>query len=247
MIKGIFTSGSGMHPRMLRLQVIANNLANINTTGFKRDSMFIQALKKTGLIQQQNDGDLAGLDVRQFTDFSEGSLAPTNNPFDVAIQGRGFFVVETPQGMQYTRNGNFMLSADGSLVTSQGYPVLGVGGRIQFPDIRKLAQGNVAITATGEIFADNSLIGKLRVVDFERASDLRKQGNTLFSTSAKELFTEADGKTTAIKQGFLEESNVDGIEEMIEMIELNRSFESDQKSIQYQDSTLEKAMDVGRV
>lgn len=247
MIKGIYASSSGMQPKMLRLEVIANNLANINTTGFKRDSMFVQVLKKTGLVRLQDGGELAGFDVKQFTDFSESSHVPTNNPLDVAIQGRGFFVVETAHGMRYTRNGSFMLSADGSLVTAQGYPVMGVGGRIQFPGIQKSAQGNIAITVTGEILLDKSVIGKLRVVDFENESELKKQGDSLFSTTAKEQFTEADGKTTVIRQGFLEESNVDGIEEMIEMVELNRSFEADQKSLQYQDSTLEKAMEVGRL
>lgn len=247
MIKGIYASGSGMLPRMLRLEVIGNNLANINTTGFKRDNIFVQILKDSAVTQSQGTGELVGLDVHEYTEFTEGSLKQTNNQLDVAMQGRGFFVVETPRGVRYTRNGNFSLSVDGTVVTAQGYPVLGNGGRIQLPDIHKLAQGDLSITEIGEIIVDKKPVGTLRIADFEDNSVLKKEAGTYFVASAPEKGADVDGKDRLIRQGFLEESNVDGIEEMIAMVELSRNFESDQKAMQYQDGTLDKAMEVGRV
>jgi flagellar basal-body rod protein FlgG len=247
MIKGIYSSGAALQPRMLHLEVLANNLANIGTTGFKRENTFLEVMKGTELAQSQGKGELAGLHVRQFTDFSEGSLNQTDNPLDVAIQGRGFFAVETPQGICYTRNGNFMLSLNGTVVTSQGYPVLAHEGKLQIPDIQKAVHGNIKINEAGEVQFNNALVGKLRLVDFENKSALRKAGESLFVTEASNQPKDVDSNQTLIRQGFLEESNVDGIHEMIEMIELNRSFESDQKAVQTQDGTLEKTIEVGRI
>ena len=247
MIKGIYASGSGMVPRMMKLEVIANNLANISTTGFKRDNIFVQILKDTGISQSKGGGDLSGLDVKEYTDFAEGSMSQTSNPLDLAIQGPGFFTVQSPTGTCYTRNGSFSLSTNGTLVTSQGYPVLGTGGPIQLPDVRKLSQGDIVINQSGEVTFDGKIISRLRIANFADMSALKKEGGTYFVSTAPEKGTEADGKDIVIRQGQLEESNVNGIEEMIEMIELSRSFESAQKTMLYQDSTLEKAMDVGQV
>ena len=247
MIKGIFSSGSGMQPRMLRLEVIGNNLANINTTGFKRDNIFIQVLKNASTVNDMQSNDLEGLDIVQFTDHGEGSLYQSNNPLDLAIQGEGFFVVETPRGQRFTRNGNFTLGLDGTILTSEGYPVLGSNGRIQLPDINKLSQGDIAISPAGEITVDRNILGKIRIVAFDDMRKLKKDGNSLFVTEEKGRELDSTKDSTIIRQGFLEESNVDGIEEMIAMVELSRSFESDQKAIQYQDSTLERAVEMGRL
>lgn len=251
MIKGIFASGSGMQPRMLRLEVLANNLANIDTTGFKKENIFVQVLNETNNLSATANatgkGELAGLDVKQFTDFSAGSMRPTNNPLDIAIEGNGFFVIETPRGIRYTRNGNFMLAADGTVVTLQGQPVMGSGGKIQFPQLQKITDGKLAISENGEITLNQTAIGKFKIVDFENLTKLKKEGSSVFVAPDDERPREVENSTTKIRQGYLEESNVEGIAEMIAMVELNRSFESDQKSIQYQDGTLERAMDVGRV
>jgi flagellar basal-body rod protein FlgF len=247
MIKGVYSSGSGMQPRMMRLDVISNNLANIDTAGFKRDNLFIKILKDKGTEMAQGKGELAGMDVKQYTDFSEGSLRQTGNQLDMAIIGNGFFSIDTPNGIRYTRNGNFMLAVDGTVVTNQGYPVLGSAGKIQLPDVNKLAQGDISISETGDIFVDKNSVGKLRVVTFDDLTKLKKDKSSSFVTDEPERPVGDDSNSTIIRQGFLEESNVDGIEEMITMIELGRSFESDQKAIQAQDSTLEKAMEVGRM
>ncbi len=247
MIKGIYASGSGMQPRMLRLEVIGNNIANINTTGFKRDNIFIQVLKNAGSVSETQSNDFEGLDIVQFTDHGGGSFFQTNNPLDVAIQGEGFFVVDTPHGERYTRNGNFSLGLDGSLITAEGYPVMGKGGKIFLPDIKKLTQAQIGISQTGEITVDENIIGTFRIVSFTDTTKLKKDGNTLFLAKERGKEVDTSKDSTILRQGFLEESNVDGIEEMIQMVGLSRSFESDQKAIQYQDSTLERAVEMGRL
>ena len=247
MIKGIYASGTGMTPRMLKLEVIANNLANISTAGFKRDNIFVQTLKDAGVAQSKGGGDLSGLDVREYTDFSEGSINPTSNKLDLALQGSGFFVAQSPNGPLYTRNGSFGLSTDGTIVTAQGYPVMGTGGAIQLPDMQKLTQGNISINETGEVSVDGIQLGRLEVASFDDTSVLKKESGTYFTANEGAKTGVADGKNTSVRQGYLEESNVNGIEEMVQMIELSRSFESAQKAMVSQDGTLDKAKDVGKL
>ena len=247
MIKGIFSSEASMRPKMAKLEVIANNLANINSTGFKKDMLFMQMLKDSASAQASGKGDLDGLKINHVIDFSDGVLNQTGNPFDLALQGRGFFVAETPQGMRYTRNGNFKLSADGVLTTADGYPVMGAGGRIQFLQKERLQQGVVTVTDTGEIVLDKEIIAKLRIVDFDNLGTLKKDQKSFFAASGAERILEGTNTTAYVKQGFLEGSNVEGIEEMIAMVELTRGFETDQKIITAQDSTIEKSLEVGRV
>jgi flagellar basal-body rod protein FlgG len=247
MIKGIQTAGAALKPMMSRLEVIANNLANIDTTGFKKDNVFIELMKNTQIEQEQGKGDLAGYDVRRYSDFTEGSLKETHNPLDLAIQGRGFFVVDTPVGQRYTRNGNFTLSVDGTLQTSQGYRVMGTGGSIRFPDMQKLAHGDVVVTEDGEVILDNAVLARLQIVDFEDLTRLKKEGDSFMAEDPQQKPIQTNEKNTFIRQGYLEESNVEGIEEMIAMIELTRNFESSQRAIQSQNATLDKTLDVGKV
>jgi|WetSurMetagenome_2_1015567.scaffolds.fasta_scaffold51942_3 flagellar basal-body rod protein FlgF len=244
MIKGMQDTGSAMKPMMARLEVIANNLANINTTGFKRDDVFPAVLQDA--VAGGGGTVLTRMESRAATDFSEGSVVQTNNPLDVALQGAGFFVVETPSGPRYTRNGSFSLAVDGTLTTSKGYPVAGTGGPIRFPDLQQLSRGSVAISESGEVSLDGKVIGQLRIVQVDRLSGLTKDGTSLFTAQQDVRTVDAPQEAVAVKQGFLEESNVDGIEEMITMIELMRAFESNQKAAQQQDATLDRTMDVGR-
>jgi len=246
MTKGINTSAAGLRPMMTRLEIIANNLANINTTGFKRDAMFSNALKNAQAGIDNALGDTEGVDLTRVVDFTEGSFSQTNGSLDCAIQGRGFFVVDTPTGKQYTRNGHFTLSADGRLVTEQGYAVLGENGPIQFPDMHTLVTDQVRITGTGEVNVGSKLVGKLRVADFDSLAGMSKTSESLFTSTSPELTAGVDGNRIAVRQGFLEESNVDGLQEMMEMIEMSRTFESGQKVIQAQDSSLDKTMEVGK-
>jgi len=246
MIKGIHTAGAGMLPMLTRLEVIANNLANMNTTGFKRDEVFTKLVKDAAFIQAQGKGNDGETQVVHVIDFSEGGLAPTNNPLDLAVQGRGFFVVDTPEGLRYTRNGNFTLTTNGALVTAQGNPVMGIHGRIQLQNLQNLHQEQLVIAESGEIVMDGKSVARLRIVDFTDAQGLVKEAGALFAAPATMQPTEVHEDTATIKQGFLEGSNVEGLEEMIAMVELTRNFESNQRMITTLDGTLEKTNEVGR-
>lgn len=247
MIKGLYSSSNGMPPMLVRMEVIANNLANINTTGFKKDAMFVEMMNDPGVAPHPNAGELTTrLNVERTVDFGEGSLNETNNPLDVALQGKGYFVVQTPQGERYTRNGNFTVALDGTLTTNEGLSVLGTEGKIRFPDLQKMAQENVVITETGEIGVGKTQIGKLRVVEFKEELKLKKAGESLFRVEPDNDPKMTGNEFPIIRQGFLEESNVDGIAEMIEMIEITRNFESNQKAIASQDATLERLFEVAK-
>ena len=247
MIKGIQTAEAAMRPKLVRMELIANNLANVNTTGFKRDRLFVQMLSDSVGGKADAAGDLDSVQVIQGTDFSDGSLRQTGNPLDVAIQGRGFFAVDTPGGLRYTRNGSFRLSADGALVNTEGNQVMGTGGGIRFPDMQKLEQATVSITDAGEVMIDKETIGRIRVVNFADTSVLRKETASLFAAPPGTPTIDGVVPPGAVKQGFLEESNVNGVEEMIAMTELQRSFDTDQKVLQALDDSVAKSLDVGRL
>jgi flagellar basal-body rod protein FlgF len=245
-IKSLYTTESAMAPMLARMEIIANNLANINTTGYKKDNVFIRALDDA--TTQAAAGTASDqILMQEYTDFSEGSLRPTNNPLDVAVQGRGFLVVDTPYGVRFTRNGNLQLSLDGTLVTSAGYPVEGRNGRIQFPDVQRLQAGMIKISETGEVMADKQSLGHLRVVDFADYTALNKDQGSLFYPDENAVLVEGPGRETVVRQGYLEDSNVEGMSEMISMIEVSRSFEAEQKALQSQDATLAQTNEVGKV
>lgn len=247
MIKGLYASSNGMPPMLVKLEVIANNLANMNTSGFKKDGLFVQLMTDPGIAPAVGTGELSDrLQTIRVTDFSEGSLVQTSNPLDLALQGHGFFVVQTPQGLRYTRNGNFTVALDGTLTTVDGFPVLGKDGTIKFPDLQQLAQESVTILPSGEIQVGTKAIGALRIVDFEDTARLKKSGAALFSLDPTDDAGLHEVELPTVRQGYREESNVDGIAEMIEMIEITRHFESNQKAIASQDATLEKALEAGK-
>ena len=229
MIKGIYTSEASMRPKMTRMEVIANNLANINSTGFKRDRVFIEMLKESGAAS------------------SDGSLQPTNNPFDLALEGTGFFAVDTPNGLRLTRNGHFKLAPDGSLVTAEGFHVQGENGNVVIPNVDKLQQGNITINEAGEVLSDREPLTRLRIVTVANPDQLQKDQQALLIPGPDQIPVSVPQDQLHVRQGFLEESNVDAIEEMTAMIEISRSFETDQKIIQSQDATLDRSMDIGRV
>ncbi len=247
MIKGIYSSGSGMQPRLMRLDVIANNVANADTTGYKKDSVFVQIMKDAGVAQSTGAGELAGLDVKEFTDFGEGSLRPTNGPLDVAIQGEGFFVLDTPDGTRYTRNGNFRIADNGDVVNSSSDHLMGTGGKITIPSAEKMQQNDLTITKGGEIFMGQTMLGKIRLVTFSDMQKLMKTAGTMFKSEESPKDVSVSDEKTTVRQGYLEESNVEALTEMVQLVELSRGFETDQRTMRYQDSTLEKAMEVGRV
>ncbi len=226
MLKGLYLSKAGMLPQKQQLEVAANNLANINTIGYKKEDIFFRHL-----VNAVNASDPA--QGEQKIDFSEGALRHTGNPLDAAIVGDGFFVVQTDQGEAYTRNGSFSLDGEGRLVTQSGDPVLSDSGELQI-------QGkSVKINEKGELLVDGQSVGRLRIVTFDDPQRLLRIGKNYFS-QGDTVPSDVPEDDVDIRGGFLEGSNVNGIQEMISLIDLNRNYELGQKSIQSQDRTLDK-------
>lgn len=274
MIRGLYTGASGMIARMHDMDAISNNLANVDLTGYKRDTTVHKAFPELLLRRMNDDGvfkippgsvDQApiigtvgtGVEYNEsFTVFSQGAMKQTENPFDLALEGKGFFSIDTPNGERYTRNGSFHVSPEGLLVTKQGLPVLGEKGPIQ------LKKNNFIVDQQGRVwqnstFADDperlvsleenqwenvELVDQLKLVDFPRDRYLKKQGDSLwlndrFSGDPERVGVE-DG--LQVRQGFIEGSNVNPVQEMVRMIEVNRAYEANQKVIQAHDQMTDK-------
>ena len=259
MSEAIYTATSGALAYQLKLEVLSNNLSNINTVGFKED----RAIFKTYLPDSQHPTfetpqaeiisgepmDLAPYQTNNalvafectMTDFSSGQLKRTGNALDLALEGNGFFCIQTPDGVQYTRKGNFSLNQDGILVTQEGFPVLADGGEIKIDD------QDFAIDGEGNISVDGKQVDTLKIVNFADTHSLKKVGNTLFAPATSE-FTEEKAEGFTVNQGFIELSNVDAVKVMTEMLEVLRGFESYKKVIQSIDDVTSKAInDVGRL
>jgi flagellar basal-body rod protein FlgF len=236
MIKGIYTTAAAMQSRVLQEEVTANNLANMNTTGFKKDMIHFKDLLDGNLVKMDLDGGQGSLNATQevTTSFSQGQLRPTHNALDAALDGDGFFVVLTDDGEAYTRNGHFVLDADGRLLTAEGHAVLGASGPLE------LFPGEVEIKENGEIHQNGALVDELRIADLPKPYAMRKIGEGLFVPENPADLEEAEG--TLVRQGYLEDSNVNPISEMVRLIAISKSFETGQKSIQAQDRTLERAV-----
>jgi len=237
----IYMAAAGALATERKLDLIANNLANVNTAGFKRDigqfKFAEPAVPPAGSPApadsvMQLAAEAFWTEFRSSTDFSSGQFKNTGNTLDVALSGDGFFSVQTPEGLRYTRSGDFTLNSDGILSTKNGFPVMGTGGEIQIPQAAEKGESNVvAIDSEGGITVGTTKVGQLRVVDFEDRSQLQKVGNTLFA--APEAGGEAvEAESFSINQGFLELSNVDSVKMMTEMIQVLRGYEAYQKIIQ---------------
>lgn len=229
-----------------RLNSITNNLANVNTTGYKKDQlafkdtfiMFahdqimepVATVRSKKLFPEPIHIAKPRLAVAQ-TDFSQGSMKMTGDPLDVALHGEGFFKVQTPDGDYVTRNGHFRQTADGLLITEQGWPVLGNGGQITIPPNAK-----VSINEAGQIFNGDELIDQLQVVTYEDLNVLEKRGRNLFQPRPGQQPAEIPPQGTTVAQGFLEAANVEVVTEMVNMIEAQRQFEAYTKVMQSTDA-----------
>ena len=204
------------------LDVVSNNVANINTTGFKGDTAVFEEYVMPKARHDGFPGKHSKLsyvhDRATWHDLTQGPLRQTGNPFDLAIDGQEFFVVQTPQGERYTRNGSFQISNTGELVTTEGYRVVGDGGPIQFQTEDK----DVAINGDGTITVPNGTRGKLRLVTFENPQRLQKDGFSTFRATADQVPQAA--QRPHVIQGSIEMSNVKGIIEMTRMIEVTRAY-----------------------
>lgn len=203
-----------------QMDTIANNMANANTSGFKRQGiMFTEHLED--LRYQENEYSQV-LDYGQFTDMEPGPMRQTNNPFDLALDGPGFFGVQTPAGIQYTRAGNFTLSPIGELVTDSGRPVADAGGgTITIPP----EATEITITEGGLVSSDQGQHGQLMVVEFQDLQRLDFTGEGLFRTGQPAVPSE----NTRVRQGLLEGSNVNVISQTTEMITTLRAYQGVQR------------------
>jgi flagellar basal-body rod protein FlgF len=262
MISGLYTAASGLIAQTEQQDVIANNLANVNTNGYKKDTALFVPFP-TVFLNRINDEKvpipggwadamvpigMTGRGVQLRVDgvvpklTEEGSYNHTGNPLDLAIKGNGMFVVMSPQGLRYTRDGSFSLNSDGMLVTQNGYPVMGQRGQINVDG------SDVRVDDNGKIYVDKAEIDTFRIANFTQADPLRKQGDNMFYMLSGSQLPEDDDESVKVKQGYIETSNVNPVREMVDMITAYRAYEASSKAVQAQDTTLDKAVnDVGTI
>ena len=229
------------------LDVSANNMANVNTNGFKSNHMLFEEYLNSGAHEdnfQRPDRRVSYVQDRgTFVDFAQGSAQLTSNPLDVAIDGNGFFAVQTAAGERYTRDGNLHLNAQGQLVTVSGNAVLGTAGPIVFQptdhDINISPDGTV--TVLEGVSRTDSVRGKLRVVNFADPQKLLKQGDNLFS--ADQAAAAQPDPRSEIRQGYIEKSNVNAVTEMSRMIEIMRTYTQVANLLQQQSDLHKNAID----
>ena len=263
MWRGLYIAASGMITETKHTDMIANNLANASNTGFKRDDMAIREFEPM-LLRRINDYT-ADTDVTSFkgfrlghgaprvgmlglgsavdeiaTDHLQGALQTTGNTYDFAISGEGYFVIDTPQGPRYTRDGSFYRSASGQLQNVRGQAVLSAQGRpINIP----ADATRVNVSGDGRIYVGNTEIAQLGFVQFDAPDAVIKQGDNLYRPQEGARPTQATG---TIEQGLLEMSNTSIVTEMVELINNYRVYEAGSRAVQTQDSLLDKAVnDVG--
>ncbi len=244
MISAIQQAVQGMTVQIQKQDQIANNLANINTTGFKGSTLHASSFEES---LRNSRGEVAvNRNIRAdevFVDHHEGSFDQTNNPLDVALRGSGFFTTLGQDGVRYTRDGSFSLDHNGFLTTGSGDRVFGKDGFIQIDH----EKGPVTIQENGDVIQDRQKIDTLKISDFKKPYKLLRAGNNSFRPKLPDNpVLKSEG--FIVRQGFLESSNVDPITSMTQMITANRTYEAIAKALQSEDSTLDKAVNqVGRV
>lgn len=257
MVRGLYTAYTGMINQQKRLDTVTNNLANASTTGFKREGLTSKSFDQM-LTVKLNDLSVPYLNEgigkmslgvkigENYTDYSQGSFKETGNTYDLALAGNGFFTISYTDkkgntSEKYTRDGEFTMDSEGYLRTLEGDYVQGEGGDIMIP----VETSEVSIRDNGDIYADGEYVDSLRIVDFEDYNNIEKFGENLYNVVDGATETES---TAAVKQGYLEMSNINVVKEMVEMITISRAYESNQKLIQTEDDMLDKSVNqVGKV
>jgi flagellar basal-body rod protein FlgG len=244
MVNGLYTARNGMMLLQEMMENTTHNLSNANTMGFKKSLMASIAqveIKRNDELKLHQDEEHQMSE--NYIDYSQGSFVMTENPFDLALENSGFFEIETPNGVRYTRNGSFTRNGMGDLVTLQGHRVLGEG---RIP-INLDEATEFSVSAAGKVYADGKEVTKLSIVDFaNKREELGREGYNLYYSKSNALPEQAI--KTSVKQGFLETSNVSVVDSMVEMIRFQRNYEANQKSVLSEDETLQKAVnEVGRV
>lgn len=250
-MKALYSAATGMAAQQIQIDTIANNLANVSTNGFKKTRVAFEDLVYENIRTGEASADAKrpgqleiGSGSRVIAtqrDFTPGAISQTNGQLDVAIQGRGFFVVQTPDGNdRYTRVGTFNLNQDSELVTQQGYPVSpGVTIPNDAQEVLIGEDGTVQVRFNDT--TDATTVGTIEVVDFNNPNGMKALGGNLFAATSESgepiPMETVDGLT--LKQGFIEGSNVDIAEELISMIMAQRSFEVTSKAIESADETMQ--------
>ena len=256
-MSGIYSLLSAAKAQQRRLDATSNNLANVNTSGFKGDrAVFKEHLNRVIGQDLESEEDLFAHDQflspfssggsskviadEMVPDMSVGSLKRTGNQFDMALGEKGFFSVETPNGTRYTRNGQFRLDKNGFITTLSGDPLLGVKGPI------KIEGKDVLVGSDGGILVDGKELDVLNIVTFIEEPKLLKQGNSYWAPVDKNQ-TPIPFDDATIHQGFIENSNVDAVKEMVKLISINREFDASQKALRAIDELDEKSISLSRI
>ena len=250
MVKGLYTAYTGMINEQRRMDVLTNNLANADTTGFKKEgatsqsfeSVLAYKIKDTTSVGRYRRIGKMSLGVKTgetYTDFREGSLRQTENPFDLALTDSGFFAVEFTSkagvtSTKYTRDGSFTLTSDGDLVTKDGDYVLDAGGR----HIRLDPLSDAVITRDGTIYQNGNVAAVIQITDFENYDYLEHYGENDYQPVEGAVRAQPNAQ---VMQGYLEMANMQVVSEMVQMISVTRAYESNQKIIQTIDGSLEIA------
>ncbi len=256
--KGIYTALSGAMAQNQRLETIANNIANANTTGFKKDEQvfreYLTANEKLPDVMQvprvpasvESFYDMQGGDkafaesVGTYSNQSQGALKNTGGNLDLALEGQGYFEVLTPGGVRFSRNGSFKTDNDGRLVTSDGHPVLSAGTGDPAQRAIRLTGRNVTVSYSGEVYDNGQPVGQLSIVNVANPDALQKQGSSLYAMKAPYNAPVLRANDIKVHQGFVEMSNVNIVEEMTNMISATRTFEAAQRAMKAFDSMDER-------
>lgn len=251
MVRGLYTAYTGMLNQQYRLDTITNNLANSATTGYKREGATARAFDEElaikckdgteGYVDRPIGKMSLGVKIGEnYTDWGQGSFRNTENTYDIAIEGNGFFSISFTnkrgeESVKYTRDGSFTTDVEGALRTKDGDYVLNEDNEfIYIP-----TTGQTRIDELGNIYNDGTYIDSIKLTDFEDYNYLKKYGENMYDAVDGAQETAADG---VFRQGYLEMSNVNVVKEMVEMITITRAYETNQKMIQTVDSTLDKAV-----
>lgn len=257
MVRGLFTAYTGMANEQKRLDIISNNIANAATVGYKKESVTNESFDEVLALKIRDGseahltrkiGDMSlGVKIGEvYTDYGQGPLRTTGNTYDLAIEGKGFFAVRVTdragnESVHYTRDGSFKITQDGHIVDTNGNPLQSDSGDAQVP----VDAAEVSIGVDGTIYADGVAVDRITMVDFSDYDYLEKVGDVSYRAIQGAEMIEATG---VMHQGLTEQSNVQAVSEMVQMIVITRAYEANQKVIQTTDTMLDKAANsVGRV
>jgi len=236
MDSGYYAACTALVARTQALDTVANNIANTSTVGFRAErnifSSVLAAAENASASPLNPVLNSYGILSGTMADTSQGALEKTGNDFDLAVEGKGYFVVNTANGLMYTRNGAFQLSSKDQIETSSGDLVMGDKGPITVPD------GKITISEDGTISSDGAVVGKIKVVEFPLGTELANTGNSLYSAPANA--TPLAPKESSVRQGVLENSNVNAVSAMIQLVEAQRNAEMMQRALSMFNSEIDK-------